>query len=49
MQKRGVTTNLQSQVTAIQTITSKAQEFNRTLLDQLAVDNLSHYSGFNEL
>ena len=49
LQKRGVTTNLQSQVTAIQAITSTAQEFNRTLLDQLAFDNLSHYSGFNEL
>lgn len=49
LQKRGITTNLQSQVTAIQTLTSKAKEFNRSLLDQLAVDNLSHYSGFNEL
>ncbi len=49
LQKRGITTNLQSQVTAIQTITSKANEFNRPLLDQLAVDNLSYYSGFNEL
>ena len=49
LQKRGITTNLQSQVTAVQTITSKAKEFNRPLLDQLAVDNLSYYSGFNEL
>lgn len=49
LQKRGVTTNLKSQVTAIQTLTSKAKEFNRSLLDQLAFDNLSHYSGFNEL
>lgn len=49
LQKRGITTNLQSQVTAIQTITAKATTANRSLLDQLAVDNLSYYKGFNEL
>jgi hypothetical protein len=49
LQKRGITTNLQSQVTAIQALTSKAKASNRSLLDQLAADNLSHYSGFNEL
>jgi hypothetical protein len=49
LQKRGITTNLQSQVTAIQTITAKATTANRSLLDQLAVDNLSYYKGFDEL
>ena len=48
-QKGSIIKNLESQVTAIQTITEKANASNRSLLEQLAVDNLSNYIGFDKL
>lgn len=47
--QRGITESLHSQVTAVTTITEKATTAKRSLLDQLAVDNLSYYDGFDEL
>lgn len=49
LKKRGITQSLQSQVSAITTITDKATTAKRSLLNQLAVDNLSYYDGFDKL
>ena len=48
-EKRGISDSSHSQVTAITSITDKATSSNRSLLDQLAVDNLSYYRGFDEI
>lgn len=47
--KREIKESLHSQVTAVTTITQKATTANRSLLDQLAVDNFSYYNGFDKL